>query len=86
MSLGPESGGEQYFPPEQTQTETTTETVVEFAELVTRDEYIRLECLRMATETIPLNRTGNEQQFIVRARYFEQYIKNGAFEGETTNG
>lgn len=85
MSLGPESGDEQYFPPEQTQTETTTETVVEFAELVTKDEYIRLECLRMATETIPLNRTGNEHQFIERARHFEQYIRNGAFE-EAKNG
>lgn len=48
---------------------------------ISKDEQIRLECLHMATSTIPLNRTGNESQFIERARYFEQYVCNGAFEG-----
>lgn len=86
MSLEPESGDEQYFPPEETTEITATIEMVPFAELVTKDEYIRLESLRMAIDTTPLNRTGNEYQFIVRARYFEQYIRNGAFEGETTNG
>lgn len=65
---------------ETTTDETTTEIEYEFLPSVSKDEFIRLECLHMACETTPLNRTGNEAQFIERARYFEQYIKNGAFE------
>lgn len=74
------------FTDQETVSETTTEVEYEFMAPVSKDEFIRLECLHMATETIPLNRTGNEGQFITRARYFEQYVRNGAFEGETTNG
>lgn len=70
----------------ETVEETTTKIEYELMQPVSKDEFIRLECLHMATETIPLNRTGNEEQFITRARYFEQYVRNGAFEGENTNG
>jgi len=62
-----------------------TDTEIELLPLVSKDESIRLDCLQMATQTIPLNRTGNEEQFIERARYFEQYVRNGAFE-ENNNG
>lgn len=65
--------------------ETNTEIEYEFMQPVSKEEFIRLECLLMATNTIPLNRTGNEEQFITRARYFEQYVRNGAFE-EVKNG
>lgn len=62
-----------------------TEVEYEFMQPLSKDEVVRLECLQMATQTIPLNRTGNEGQFIERARFFEQYVRSGAFE-ETKNG
>ena len=68
------------FTDEVVTNETTTEVTYEFMQPVSKDEFIRLECLHMATETIPLNRTGNEEQFITRARHFEQYVRSGAFE------
>jgi len=68
--------------------ETKEETTIEIEELplFNKDELMRLECLRFAVDTTPLNRTGNEAQFTTRARYFEQYIRNGEPEGENTNG
>lgn len=70
----------QELEPTETTDETTTEVEYEFMPPVTKEEFIRLECLHMACETTPLNRTGNEAQFIERARHFEQYVRNGAFE------
>jgi len=52
--------------------------------LITKDEYIRLESLTLSVtsfspeEKRPAGHT--ELAIIERARYFEQYIRNGAFE------
>jgi len=61
---------------------TTQQTEVEYELMqpVSKEEFVRLESLHMATQTIPLNRTGNEDQFIARARIFEHYIRTGEFE------
>jgi len=66
---------------------TTQQTEVEYELMqpVSKEEFVRLESLHMATQTIPLNRTGNEDQFITRARIFEHYIRTGEFE-ENSNG
>jgi hypothetical protein len=58
----------------------TTETVVELAEDgFTLDMYLRLECL---TQAVASAKPGfsDEKPVIERARYFEQYVRNGAFE------
>ena len=44
------------------------------------DPWMRQRCLELAISTLPLVRKTEELIFIERARYFEQYIKNGAFE------
>lgn len=54
---------------------------------MTKDEYIRVTCLEAAAKTVQEDNTpGFEFTVIMRARYFEQYVRNGAFEGlEETN-
>lgn len=58
----------------------TTETVIELAEDgFSLDMYLRLECL---TQAVASAKPGfsDEKPVIERARYFEQYVRNGAFE------
>ena len=55
---------------------------VEEFPLVDTNQFIRIQCLDFATrDTINLSATrSTTKQQIEKARYFEQYIKNGAFE------
>ena len=68
--------------PEQAPMEAQDLCSVMVAEPVTDDPWMRQRCLELAISTLPLVRKTEELTFIERARYFEQYIKNGAFETE----
>lgn len=55
------------------------------AETLSLAGYIRLEALSLAVKTRSGHRVST-LEVIKRARHYEQYIKNGAFERQGNNG